>query len=154
MLRISDIDESLHFYCTLLKMEEIYRYESEKGRFTNIFLKAKNDNVGTALGKREMGMSGSIAPVLELTYNWPARPGDPEKYTSGPNFGHLAYEVENIYDTCQHLMDNDIIINRPPRDGRMAFIKSPDSISIELLQKGEPLPPKEPWVSMENTGSW
>jgi len=106
-------------------------------------------NVGDAPEKKEMGASGAIAPVLELTYNW-----DEKGYEGGRNFGHLAYEVENIYDTCQNLMDNSTAINRPPRDGRMAFIKSPDGISIELLQKGESLPPKEPWSSMENTGSW
>lgn len=149
MIRISDIDASLHFYCTLLGMQEVYRYESETGRFTNIFLKAPDDSVGDAPEKKEMGMSGSIAPVIELTYNW-----DPEDYTGGRNFGHLAYSVENIYETCQRLADGGVVINRPPRDGRMAFVRSPDNISIELLQQGEPLPPKAPWASMENTGSW
>jgi lactoylglutathione lyase len=149
MIRISDIDESLDFFVNKLGMEEVYRYESEQGRFTNIFLGAPNDNVGSAPEEKKQGMSGYIAPVLELTYNW-----DPEKYEGGRNFGHLAYEVENIYDTCQHLMDKGVTINRPPRDGRMAFIKSPDDISIELLQMGESLPPKEPWISMKNSGSW
>jgi len=140
MVRISNVEESLGFYCGLLGMKEIRRYDSEKGRFTNIFLAAPQDE-GIAKETK--------APVLELTYNW-----DPEKYTGGRNFGHLAYEVENIYDTCARLQKEGIAINRPPRDGKMAFIRSPDGISIEFLQKGEPLPLAEPWQSMQNTGTW
>lgn len=149
MLRISDIDASLNFYCTLLGMEEVYRYDSEKGRFTNIFLKASGDDVGDVPEKKEQGASRHVSPVLELTYNW-----DPEEYTGGRNFGHIAFEVTDIYETCRYLMDGGVTINRPPRDGRMAFVKSPNNISIELLQVGEPLPEEEPWVSMENSGSW
>ncbi len=141
MVRISDIDESLRFYCGLLGMEEISRRDSEQGRFTLIFLAAPADT--------ERARSEDRAPMLELTYNW-----DPETYSGGRNFGHLAYRVSDIYGLCQRLMDNGVTINRPPRDGHMAFVKSPDGISIELLQKGEALPPQEPWVSMQNTGSW
>jgi lactoylglutathione lyase len=140
MLRIRDVDASLHFFRDLLGMVEISRKDSEKGRFTLIFLAAPQD----AERAREMQ-----APMLELTHNW-----DPEDYEGGRNFGHLAYRVEDIYATCQHLMDNGVILNRPPRDGHMAFVKSPDGISLELLQAGEPLAPQEPWVSMANTGSW
>ena len=135
MVRIKNIEESLNFYCTLLGLKEIRRRESEKGRYTLVFLAAEN--------------SSEKSGLLELTYNW-----DPEKYTGGRNFGHLAYTVENIYDTCKKLMENDVIINRPPRDGHMAFVKSPDGISIELLQEGDPLEIVEPWKSMENSGSW
>jgi len=133
MVRISDIDESLDFYCNALGLEEVRRRDSEKGRFTLIFLRAPGDDSGE----------------IELTYNW-----DPEAYSGGRNFGHLAYRVDNIYETCQRLMDKGVTINRPPRDGHMAFVRSPDNISIELLQKGDPLPPQEPWASMENTGTW
>jgi len=135
MVRIKNIEESIDFYCNKLGLKEVRRKESEKGRFTLIFLGAKNSDEKTGL--------------LELTYNW-----DPEEYTGGRNFGHLAYSVNNIYETCDHLMKNGITINRPPRDGRMAFIKSPDNISIEILQEGEALPIEEPWASMENNGSW
>ena len=135
MVRIKDIEESIDFYCNKLGLKEIRRRESEKGRFTLIFLGAKNSDENTGL--------------LELTYNW-----DSEEYTGGRNFGHLAYSVNNIYETCDHLMKNGVTINRPPRDGRMAFIKSPDNISIEILQEGEALAIKEPWASMENIGSW
>ena len=135
MVRIKNVEESLNFYCKILGLKEVRRKESKKGRFTLIFLAAENSDNNTAL--------------LELTYNW-----DPEKYTGGRNFGHLAYNVKNIYTFCQNLIDNGITINRPPRDGYMAFIKSPDGISIELLQEGEPLAEKEPWKSMENNGSW
>ena len=141
MVRISDIDESLQFYCGLLGMEEIRRRENEAGRFTLIFLAAPAD--------AERARSEANAPMLELTWNW-----DPETYTGGRNFGHLAYRVPDIYGLCQRLMDNGVTINRPPRDGHMAFVKSPDGISIELLQSGDPLPPQEPWASMPNTGSW
>ena len=133
MVRIRDIDESLDFYCNKLGLEETRRYENEQGRFTLIFLRPPGDDGGD----------------LELTYNW-----DPEPYDEGRNFGHLAYAVDNIYELCQSLQDQGVTINRPPRDGRMAFIRSPDNISIELLQKGDALPQQEPWASMENTGHW
>ncbi len=140
MVRISNMEESLDFYCNKLGLIEVRRMESEQGRFTLIFLAAPEDE---ASGRERK------APLLELTYNW-----DPEEYTSGRNFGHLAYEVEDIYAFCQRLMDRGVTINRPPRDGRMAFIRSPDGISIELLQRGEALPVREPWASMPNIGSW
>ncbi|WP_284892533.1 VOC family protein [Cobetia amphilecti] len=140
MLRIRDVDASLHFFRDLLGMVEISRKDSEKGRFTLIFLAAPQD----AERAREMQ-----APMLELTHNW-----DPEEYEGGRNFGHLAYRVEDIYATCQHLMDHGVTINRPPRDGHMAFVKSPDGISLELLQAGDALAPQEPWASMSNKGSW
>tara|TARA_B100000427_G_C14984518_1_gene366847 strand:+ start:61 stop:486 length:426 start_codon:yes stop_codon:yes gene_type:complete len=135
MVRISNIKESLDFYCNTLGLREVRRRESEKGRFTLIFLSSENSNEDSGL--------------LELTYNW-----DPEKYLSGRNFGHLAYSVKDIYETCNKLMDKGVIINRPPRDGRMAFIKSPDGISIEILQEGNALPIIEPWKSMQNSGNW
>ena len=135
MVRIKDIDSSLDFYCNKLGLKEISRKESEKGRFTLFFLGAENSDDNTGL--------------LELTYNW-----DPENYTGGRNFGHLAYSVNNIYETCDHLKKNGVTINRPPRDGHMAFIKSPDGISIEILQEGGSLPLQEPWQSMENIGNW
>ena len=140
MVRVSNLDDTLHFFCGLLGMVEVRRMESEKGRFTNIFLAAPGDEDAA----REIR-----APVVELTYNW-----DPEDYDGGRNFGHLAFQVEDIYKTCQALMDAGVTINRPPRDGYMAFIRSPDNISIELLQTGERLPEREPWASMGNTGSW
>ncbi len=140
MVRIKDVDESLDFYCNKLGLIEQRRIDNNGGRFTLIFLTAPKDKSAS---------DASRAPELELTYNW-----DPEEYTGGRNFGHLAYKVDNIYETCQRLMDAGVTINRPPRDGYMAFIKSPDGISIELLQEGEKLPPQEPWASMENTGSW
>jgi lactoylglutathione lyase len=140
MVRVKDLDASLHFYCNLFGLQEIRRYENEKGRFTLVFLSADQD-----LDKAKTAMS----PCLELTYNW-----DTEDYTGGRNFGHLAYEVDDIYAICQKLMDNGVTINRPPRDGHMAFVRSPDGISIEILQKGENLAPAEPWVSMPNTGAW
>ena len=141
MVRVSDLQESLDFYCGKLGLVEIDRKDSEKGRFTLVFLAASND--------AEAARSNRKAPMVELTYNW-----DPEAYTGGRNFGHLAYRVDDIYALCQSLMDKGVTINRPPRDGHMAFIRSPDGISIELLQKGEALPPAEPWVSMGNTGVW
>lgn len=141
MVRISDIDDSLRFYRDLLGMAEINRHDSEKGRFTLIFLAAPADG--------DRARSSDRAPMLELTYNW-----DPETYSGGRNFGHLAYRVDDIYGLCQHLVDNGVTINRPPRDGRMAFVKSPDGISVELLQSGDALPAQEPWASMANTGSW
>lgn len=135
MVRVRDIDASLDFYCNKLGLKEIKRKENEKGRFTLIFLGADNSDDRYAL--------------LELTYNW-----DSEEYTGGRNFGHLAYSVENIYEVCEKLIKNGVTINRPPRDGHMAFIKSPDGISIEILQEGEALELKEPWQSMENIGNW
>ena len=140
MVRVSDLDASLHFYCELLGLEEISRKESEKGRFTLVFLAAPDD--------RQRAQEERTA-MVELTYNW-----DPEEYTGGRNFGHLAYRVEDIYALCERLQANGVTINRPPRDGHMAFVRSPDGISIELLQQGDDLPPQEPWASMENTGSW
>ena len=140
MVRITNIDASIDFYCNKLGLVEFSRKEYEKGKFTLIFLCAPDD-----LKLAEQNRK----PLLELTYNW-----DKETYTGGRNFGHLAFSVQNIYETCQKLLDNGVIINRPPRDGHMAFINSPDGISIELLQKGESLEPQEPWLSMENSGSW
>lgn len=145
MVRITDIEDSLDFYCSKLGMVEISRKEVETGRFTLIFLAAPDDAQRAQEHK---------SPLLELTYNWPDENEKTEEYHSGRNFGHLAYKVNNIYETCQKLMDAGVTINRPPRDGYMAFIKSPDGISIELLQKGEALPEQEPWVSMENKGEW
>jgi lactoylglutathione lyase len=140
MVRVRDIDESLDFYCNKMGMTEVRRMDHEAGRFTLIFLAASEDvESGTEVK----------APLLELTYNW-----DPEEYSGGRNFGHLAYEVDNIYDYCASLQEKGVIINRPPRDGRMAFIRSPDNISFELLQKGEALEIAEPWASMPNTGEW
>ena len=140
MVRITNIDASIDFYCNKLGLVEFSRKEYEKGKFTLIFLCAPDD---LKLAEQDR------KPLLELTYNW-----DKETYTGGRNFGHLAFRVQNIYETCQKLLDNEVIINRPPRDGHMAFINSPDGISIELLQKGDSLEPQEPWLSMENSGSW
>ena len=133
MVRVTDIDASLGFYCNQLGLHELKRYESEQGRFTLVFLAAPGDDEAQ----------------VELTHNW-----DPEEYDEGRNFGHLAYQVDNIYELCQSLMDAGVTINRPPRDGHMAFVRSPDNISIELIQKGESLPPAEPWVSMDSEGHW
>jgi len=145
MIRVENLERALEFYCGKLGLVEVNRREDEKGRYTNVFLSAEG---GSASG-------GKGNPLLELTYNWPASTGgDAEKYTSGRNFGHLAYAVENIYDYCEELMKKEIVINRPPRDGRMAFVKSPDDISIELLQIGDALPVQEPWKSMPSTGTW
>lgn len=140
MLRVSDLDASLDFFCNKLGLVEISRQENEKGRFTLVFLAAPGDIERARDSK---------SPMVELTYNW-----DPEQYTGGRNFGHLAYRVDDIYGLCEKLMNDGVTINRPPRDGHMAFIRTPDGISIELLQRGESLPPKEPWQSMPNTGSW
>ena len=140
MVRVADLDASLHFWTTQLGLEEVRRLENEKGRFTLVFLAAPKDKNRSAAER---------APEVELTWNW-----DPEVYTGGRNFGHLAYRVDDIYATCQHLMDSGVIINRPPRDGNMAFVRSPDGISIELLQEGEALAPAEPWASMPNVGTW
>ena len=145
MIRIRNVDEALDFWCAKLGLEEVRRHESEAGRFTLIFLAAPQNREQSA---RER------APELELTWNWPNANGVGETYTGGRNFGHLAYKTANIYALCQSLMDKGVTINRPPRDGNMAFVKSPDGISVELLQEGEPLPPAEPWISMPNTGSW
>ncbi|MEM9217661.1 MAG: VOC family protein [Cyanobacteria bacterium P01_F01_bin.150] len=145
MIRVQNVEASLEFFCTMLGMQEVTRRENEKGRFTLIFLAAPKD-VHRAREHK--------APMVELTYNWPDEQGNVEQYTGGRNFGHLAYRVDNIYAICQRLMDHGVTINRPPRDGRMAFVRSPDNISIELLQKGDALAPAEPWVSMKNTGSW
>ena len=139
MVRVTDLEASMAFYA-LLGLKEIKHYTVEEARFTLVYLNAPAD--AEQVKKQQ-------APLLELTYNW-----DTEVYTGGRNFGHLAFEVDNIYSSCQTLLSQGITINRPPRDGYMAFIRSPDGISIELLQKGEPLPPAEPWVSMQNTGSW
>jgi lactoylglutathione lyase len=133
MVRVSDLEQSLDFYCNKLGLKEVNRKESEQGRFTLVFLAPEGDEDAQ----------------VELTYNW-----DSEAYDEGRNFGHLAYAVDDIYQTCQRLADKGVTINRPPRDGYMAFIRSPDNISIELLQSGAPLPPQEPWSSMENTGKW
>ncbi|ACG78336.1 lactoylglutathione lyase [Phenylobacterium zucineum HLK1] len=140
MVRVTDLDESLAFYVGKLGLKELYRSEHEAGRFTLVFLCAPGDEAAAAERK---------APLVELTYNW-----DPENYEGGRNFGHLAYQVDDIYAACQRLKDGGVVINRPPRDGRMAFVRSPDNISIELLQKGDPLPPAEPWASMPNVGTW
>jgi len=140
MVRVKDLDASLDFYCDKLGLKEVRRMENEKGRFTLVFLAAPEDEKRAREDK---------APLVELTYNW-----DSEDYKGGRNFGHLAYAVDDIYATCQRLQDGGVTINRPPRDGHMAFVRSPDGISIELLQKGESLAPKEPWASMQNTGSW
>jgi lactoylglutathione lyase len=133
MVHVTDIEQSLDFYVNKLGLKEVRRMENEKGRYTLIFL----------------GADENPEAQVELTYNW-----DPETYSGGRNFGHLAYSVPNIYETCQRLMDKGVTINRPPREGRMAFVRSPDGISIELLQQGEALPPREPWTSMPNTGAW
>ena len=140
MVRVADLSASLRFYCDGLGLNEIRRYDSNQGRFTLVFLAAPND---IALAQE------TRAPLIELTYNW-----DPEEYTGGRNFGHLAYRVEDIYALCTRLQGLGVTINRPPRDGHMAFVRSPDGISIELLQSGDALPPQEPWVSMSNTGDW
>jgi lactoylglutathione lyase len=140
MVRARDLDETLDFYCDKLGLVEVNRYDSEAGRFTLVFLAAPGD-------VERAGKDSS--PLVEITWNW-----DTEKYDGGRNFGHLAYRVDNIYELCQRLLDKGVVINRPPRDGHMAFVRSPDGISIELLQAGEALPPSEPWASMPNTGSW
>ena len=140
MVRVADLEASLHFWTTQLGLQEVRRLENEKGRFTLVFLAAPDD---VELAGQRKG------PMVELTHNW-----DPEDYQGGRNFGHLASRVDDIYATCQHLLDSGVVINRPPRDGNMAFVRSPDGISIELLQKGPNRPPQEPWASMPNTGVW
>jgi len=146
MLRVSDLDAALDFFCNKLGLQEVRRYDDEKSRYTNVFLDAPGDD---ALVAHSGKTSRFPAPLLELTYNW-----DREDYGEARYFGHLAYEVDDIYATCERLMKAGVTINRPPRDGRMAFVRSPDRQSIELLQKGEALPPREPWSSMPNTGRW
>ncbi len=145
MVRVTNVEAALDFYCGKVGLVEVRRYESETGRFTNIFLAAPNDVENAANTK---------APLLELTYNWPSEDGTTETYTGGRNFGHLAYEVDDIYAYCAQLLASGVTINRPPRDGHMAFFKSPEGISIEVLQAGEALPPQEPWTSMKNEGTW
>lgn len=140
MVRVRDIEESLDFYCNKLGLREVRRTENEGGRFTLVFLAAPQDAARA---------ESDSAPLLELTHNW-----DPEEYSGGRNFGHLAYRVADIYAACQKLTDSGVVVCRPPRDGRMAFVRSPDGISVELLQAGAALPPKEPWASMKNTGVW
>ncbi len=140
MIRARNLEETLDFYCDKLGLVEVRRYDSEAGRFTLVFLAAPDD-IGTA--------ESDMSPLVEITWNW-----DSEDYDGGRNFGHLAYQVDNLYDTCQRLMEKGVVINRPPRDGHMAFVRSPDGISIELLQSGKPLEPQEPWSSMDNSGSW
>ena len=140
MIRVKDLDASMHFFCDLLGLKEVKRYDSEKGRFSLVYLAAPND-LDTAMRIQ--------TPTIELTYNW-----DIEDYQGGRNFGHLAFTVDDIYASCQTLMDSGVTINRPPRDGHMAFVRSPDLISIELLQRGDSLAPQEPWLSMPNTGEW
>ena len=140
MVRVRDLDRSLYFYCDLLGLKEIRRIENERGRFTLVFLAAPDD---------EERARADQAPMVELTYNW-----DPEDYAGGRNFGHLAYHVDDIYAACEKLMKGGVTINRPPRDGHMAFVRSPDGISIELLQKGLAKTPAEPWSTMSNTGAW
>ncbi len=140
MVRVKDLDASLDFYCVKLGLTEVRRVENKMGRFTLVFLSAPDDVERAAKDQ---------APLVELTYNW-----DAEDYTGGRNFGHLAYRVDDIYATCQRLMDGGVTINRPPRDGHMAFVRSPDGVSVELLQEGGALPPAEPWSSMPNVGSW
>ena len=144
MIRVTDLDASLEFFCGGLGFEEINRRDHERGRFTLIFLAAQDDKDQAKSNK---------TPMLELTYNWPTANGK-EKLVGGRNFGHLAYRVDNIYQLCEHLQNRGVTINRPPRDGYMAFVRSPDGISIELLQKGDSLEPAEPWLSMQNSGEW
>ncbi len=140
MIRVGDLDKSLYFFCQILGFKELRRTDNESGRYTLVYLAASEDYISA---------KESHAPVIELTYNW-----DESDYTRGRNFGHLAFAVDNIYDICTRIQNSGVIINRPPRDGYMAFIRTPDAISIELLQKGAPLPPEEPWASAQNQGEW
>jgi len=146
MIRASNLEQTMDFFCDKLGLVEVNRYDNEAGRFSLIFLAAPGD-INPSAGEDQSPLAKS--PLVEITHNW-----DPEEYDGGRNFGHLAYAVENIYELCQNLQDKGVVINRPPRDGHMAFIRSPDGISVELLQEGEALPPQEPWASMGNTGSW
>ena len=145
MIRVKNLEETKKFFCDIFGFYEVRRIENEKGRFTIIFLSAPGDKYDS---------KNNRTPLVELTYNWPDENGVVEDYQSGRNFGHLAFAVSNIYETCKLAMDNGVVINRPPRDGYMAFLKTPDGISIELLQEGGAIPPKEPWISMENIGTW
>ena len=148
MVRVHNLEAALDFFCDGLGLVEVRRTTNDHGRFTLVFLAAPED---TGLGRKQ-GLRPQAE--VELTYNWPDKDGKVENYTGGRNFGHLAYEVDDIYAACQRLSDMGVTINRPPRDGQMAFVRSPDGISVELLQKGDPLPPAEPWAGMANTGSW
>lgn len=149
MVRVNNLEKSLDFYCNGLGLKEVRRIESEKGRFTLVFLACDEDWESAQPSTAKRG-----APHIELTYNWPDENGKFHEYNGGRNFGHLAYEVDNIYEYCAHLQNMGVLINRPPRDGQMAFVRSPDNISIEILQKNTPLEPKEPWLSMQNIGEW
>ena len=146
MVRVTDLDQSLDFYCNKLGLVQVRKNDFPQGKFTLVFLCAPEDK---ARAEADIASGRRDSPMLELTYNW-----DPEAYQGGRNFGHLAYEVDDIYATCAKLMEAGVVINRPPRDGRMAFVRSPDNISIEILQKGEAKAPAEPWASMPNTGVW
>ena len=146
MVRVSDLEKSLEFYCEHLGLVEAHRFDSEQGRFTLVFLVTEEDFASTI---ERIGSASDIRPAIELTYNW-----DSEEYSGGRNFGHLAYAVNDIYALCQKLSDAGVTIHRPPRDGHMAFVRSPDNISIELLQRGDALPVQEPWASMQNIGEW
>jgi lactoylglutathione lyase len=146
MLRVRDLDAALNFYCNQLGLKEVRRYDDQKGKYTNVFLAGPDDEPLVAESTKN---GGRQAPTVELTYNW-----DSEDYGEARHFGHLAYECDDIYALCEKLMKAGVTINRPPRDGRMAFVRSPDKQSVELLQKGDALPPKEPWASMPNTGHW
>ena len=148
MVRVTNLEASLAFYCGALGLEEVRRVDNEAGRFTLVFLATPEDARSVRSGA-QFSLTEAPAPMIELTYNW-----DPEDYTGGRNFGHLAYAVDDIYAACRRLQDAGVTISRPPRDGRMAFVRSPDNISLELLQEGDALPPAEPWLSMPNTGSW
>lgn len=153
MVRVTNIDASLKFYCEGLGLTQVRRVDNEKGKFTLVFLASPQDIERAGLTGNEPSMPSGL-PMIELTYNWPDENGDSETYSEGRNFGHLAYRVDDVYETCERLQDLGVTINRPPRDGYMAFIRSPDNVSVELLQKGDRLAPQEPWASMENTGAW
>ena len=153
MVRVTNIEASLKFYCEGLGLTQLRRVDNEKGRFTLVFLSTPQDLINSGLKGDEHPLPTGL-PMIELTYNWPDENGDSEAYGEGRNFGHMAYRVDNIYEACQRLQDMGVTINRPPRDGYMAFIRSPDNVSIELLQKGDRLAPQEPWASMDNSGVW
>ena len=153
MVRVTNLDASLAFYCDGLGMREVRRVDNEKGRFTLVFLASEADIKNSGRSGAEHPMRGGL-PMMELTYNWPAEDGTVEQYGEGRNFGHVAFCVDDIYAACERLADKGVTINRPPRDGYMAFVRSPDNVSVELLQKGEPKTPQEPWASMENKGKW
>ena len=148
MIRISDVGAALKFFCDGLGLKELRRVDNEKGRFTLIFLASEEDAARNAASRDGKGLPPGL-PMIELTHNW-----DPETLEGGRNFGHLAYKVDNVYEACERFRKIGVTINRPPRDGNMAFVRSPDGISVELLQKGDPLPPQEPWASAENVGTW